>query len=99
MPESPAPHSNSVRTRFRSHMPQMNMVQAINEGLRLEMKRDPRVVVLGEDVGKVGGVFRVTAGLHEEFGDDRVRSRDAARYAGACRSRGHLGSFVGAPFE
>ena len=53
-------------------MPQMNMVQAINEGLRLEMKRDPRVVVLGEDVGKVGGVFRVTAGLHEEFGDDRV---------------------------
>ena len=72
MPESPAPHSNSVRTRFRSHMPQMNMVQAINEGLRLEMKRDPRVVVLGEDVGKVGGVFRVTAGLHEEFGEDRV---------------------------
>ena len=53
-------------------MPQMNMVQAINEGLRLEMKRDPRVVVLGEDVGKVGGVFRVTAGLHEEFGEDRV---------------------------
>jgi pyruvate dehydrogenase E1 component beta subunit len=53
-------------------MPQMNMVQAINEGLRLEMKRDARVVVLGEDVGKVGGVFRVTAGLHEEFGEDRV---------------------------
>ena len=36
------------------------------------MKRDARVVVLGEDVGKVGGVFRVTAGLYEEFGDDRV---------------------------
>src|SRR5262245_25930037 len=50
----------------------MNMVQAINDGLRLEMKRDPRVVVMGEDVGKVGGVFRVTAGLYDEFGDDRV---------------------------
>src|SRR5262245_49242791 len=50
----------------------MNMVQAINDGLRLEMRRDPRVVVMGEDVGKVGGVFRVTAGLYDEFGDDRV---------------------------
>ncbi|MFT3766173.1 MAG: alpha-ketoacid dehydrogenase subunit beta [Minicystis sp.] len=53
-------------------MSQMNMVQAINDALRLEMRRDSRVVVLGEDVGKVGGVFRVTAGLFEEFGDDRV---------------------------
>ncbi len=53
-------------------MTQMNMVQAINEALRFEMKRDDRVVVLGEDVGKVGGVFRVTAGLYDEFGDDRV---------------------------
>ena len=53
-------------------MPTMNMVQAINDGLRAEMRRDPRVVVLGEDVGKVGGVFRVTQGLYDEFGDDRV---------------------------
>ena len=53
-------------------MPTMNMVQAINDGLRGEMRRDPRVVVLGEDVGKVGGVFRVTQGLYDEFGDDRV---------------------------
>jgi 2-oxoisovalerate dehydrogenase E1 component beta subunit len=50
----------------------MNMVQAINDALRLEMRRDDRVVVLGEDVGKVGGVFRVTQGLWDEFGDDRV---------------------------
>ena len=50
----------------------MNMVQAINDGLRIEMRRDDRVVVLGEDVGKVGGVFRVTQGLFDEFGDDRV---------------------------
>ncbi|MCK6591422.1 MAG: alpha-ketoacid dehydrogenase subunit beta [Polyangiaceae bacterium] len=53
-------------------MAQMNMVQAINDALRFEMRRDQRVVVLGEDVGKVGGVFRVTQGLFDEFGDDRV---------------------------
>jgi 2-oxoisovalerate dehydrogenase E1 component beta subunit len=53
-------------------MPQMNMVQAINDALRLEMRRDSRVVLLGEDIGKVGGVFRVTQGLFDEFGDDRV---------------------------
>jgi pyruvate dehydrogenase E1 component beta subunit len=53
-------------------MAQMNMVQAINDGLRYEMRRDPRVVLLGEDIGKVGGVFRVTQGLFDEFGDDRV---------------------------
>jgi 2-oxoisovalerate dehydrogenase E1 component beta subunit len=53
-------------------MAQMNMVQAINDALRFEMQRDDRVVVLGEDVGKVGGVFRVTAGLYDEFGADRV---------------------------
>ncbi|HEY2407560.1 MAG TPA: alpha-ketoacid dehydrogenase subunit beta [Polyangiaceae bacterium] len=53
-------------------MSQMNMVQAINDGLRSAMRRDKRVVILGEDVGKVGGVFRVTAGLFDEFGDARV---------------------------
>jgi 2-oxoisovalerate dehydrogenase E1 component beta subunit len=53
-------------------MTQMNLVQAINDALKLEMKRDSRVVVLGEDVGRVGGVFRVTQGLWDEFGDDRV---------------------------
>jgi pyruvate dehydrogenase E1 component beta subunit len=53
-------------------MPEMNMVQAINDALRFEMQRDDRVVVLGEDVGRVGGVFRVTAGLFDEFGTDRV---------------------------
>ncbi|MCS6898253.1 MAG: alpha-ketoacid dehydrogenase subunit beta [Myxococcales bacterium] len=53
-------------------MEQVNMVKAINGALRLEMARDRRVVILGEDVGKVGGVFRVTDGLHQEFGEDRV---------------------------
>jgi 2-oxoisovalerate dehydrogenase E1 component beta subunit len=53
-------------------MPVYNIIQAVNDALRLEMRRDPRVVVLGEDVGKFGGVFRATSGLYEEFGADRV---------------------------
>jgi pyruvate dehydrogenase E1 component beta subunit len=53
-------------------MPKLNMVEAINLALREEMERDSRVVVLGEDVGKEGGVFRVTDGLQERFGPDRV---------------------------
>ncbi|HZU83202.1 MAG TPA: alpha-ketoacid dehydrogenase subunit beta [Polyangiaceae bacterium] len=51
---------------------QLNLVQAINDALRHEMRRDDRVVILGEDVGRVGGVFRVTHGLWDEFGDARV---------------------------
>ncbi len=53
-------------------MPVMNIIQAVNDALRLEMRRDPSVVVLGEDVGAFGGVFRATAGLQSEFGADRV---------------------------
>ena len=53
-------------------MPEMNLVQAVNDALRTEMRNDPDVVVLGEDVGKVGGVFRVTQGLYDEFGEGRV---------------------------
>src|SRR5438874_1485476 len=53
-------------------MPDWNLIQAVNDALRTEMKRDKSVVVLGEDVGKFGGVFRATAGLYEEFGPDRV---------------------------
>src|SRR3954466_6683525 len=53
-------------------MPAWNIIQAVNDALRLEMRRDPRVVVLGEDVGKFGGVFRATLGLIEEFGENRV---------------------------
>jgi pyruvate dehydrogenase E1 component beta subunit len=50
----------------------MTMVQAINQALALEMERDPRVLVLGEDVGLDGGVFRVTDGLVQKFGEGRV---------------------------
>src|ERR1700730_14379986 len=51
---------------------QWDIIQAVNDALRLEMRRDPNVVVLGEDVGKFGGVFRATLGLIEEFGPERV---------------------------
>ena len=45
---------------------------AINAGLRRAMERDPKVLIMGEDVGKLGGVFRVTDGLGKDFGEDRV---------------------------
>ncbi len=53
-------------------MASMNMVQAINSALALEMERDPSVVALGEDIGLDGGVFRVTDGLQKRFGPGRV---------------------------
>ncbi|WP_044746962.1 alpha-ketoacid dehydrogenase subunit beta [Bacillus alveayuensis] len=53
-------------------MAEITMIQAINEAMRQEMERDRRVIVLGEDVGVNGGVFRATDGLFERFGDERV---------------------------
>jgi len=53
-------------------MAKLNMVQAINAALLEEMANDDRIVVMGEDVGLVGGVFRVTDGLHEKYGAERV---------------------------
>ncbi|OGF52687.1 MAG: 2-oxoisovalerate dehydrogenase [Candidatus Fraserbacteria bacterium RBG_16_55_9] len=53
-------------------MPQLNLVQAINDALKTEMRRDDRVLVMGEDVGVDGGVFRATEGLFGEFGPGRA---------------------------
>ena len=53
-------------------MPTMNLIEAVRQGLREEMARDPRVIVMGEDVGRKGGVFKATEGLYEEFGEERV---------------------------
>ncbi len=50
----------------------LTLVQAVNQALRIEMERDPRVLILGEDVGQDGGVFRVTEGLLDAFGPGRV---------------------------
>ncbi len=52
-------------------MPILNLLQSVNDALRVEMRRDPSVIVFGEDVGYFGGVFRATQGLQEEFGSDR----------------------------
>jgi pyruvate dehydrogenase E1 component beta subunit len=53
-------------------MPDKSMIQAINQAMAEEMGTDERVVVLGEDIGKSGGVFRATQGLYERFGPKRV---------------------------
>jgi 2-oxoisovalerate dehydrogenase E1 component len=83
--ESPdAPPENALTNVYSTEVPraiepdpkaestQMNMVQAIRDALTLEMERDERVMVLGEDVGPKGGVFLVTDGLWARFGEERV---------------------------
>src|SRR5215813_4033782 len=50
----------------------LTLSRALNEGLRKAMENDPKVLIMGEDVGKLGGVFRVTDGLQKDFGEDRV---------------------------
>jgi len=53
-------------------VPTITLAQGLNEALRYCMQRDDRVVVMGEDVGKAGGVFRITDKLQQEFGEQRV---------------------------
>jgi 2-oxoisovalerate dehydrogenase E1 component beta subunit len=53
-------------------MAQMNMIQALNSAMDIMLARDPNVVVMGEDVGFFGGVFRVTDGLQRKYGEHRV---------------------------
>ena len=53
-------------------MATFTLAKALNEGLRAAMDADPKVLIMGEDVGKLGGVFRVTDGLQKDFGEDRV---------------------------
>jgi 2-oxoisovalerate dehydrogenase E1 component beta subunit len=50
----------------------LTLGKALNTGLRRAMERDPKVLIMGEDVGKLGGVFRITDGLQKDFGDERV---------------------------
>jgi len=52
---------------------EMFYAEALNDALRLEMRRDPRVLVIGEDIAEHGGAFQVTAGLLDEFGPERIR--------------------------
>jgi len=64
----PSPPEPSVSGGTRG----VNVRNALNMAIRQEMKRDDRIVVFGEDVGKNGGVFQITRGLQDEFGPDRV---------------------------
>ena len=57
---------------------QINMVEALNEALHEEMERDPTVFVMGEDIGNIGGLFGVTGGLLERFGEERIREMPIA---------------------
>ena len=53
-------------------MTTLTLSKALNEGLRKALENDPKVLIMGEDVGRLGGVFRVTDGLQKDFGEDRV---------------------------
>lgn len=67
-------------------MPKITMIEAIAMAQAWELEHDPSVVVLGEDVGRSGGVFRATVGLQERFGQDRVQDTPLAEnmIAGMC---------------
>ena len=72
-------------------MAELTMVEALRAALRSEMEKDERVMLLGMDIGRLGGVFRVTQGLLERFGPERVvdmppRSEER-RVGKECRSR------------
>ncbi|MGB8005356.1 MAG: alpha-ketoacid dehydrogenase subunit beta [Gaiellaceae bacterium] len=69
-------------------MAELSIVEAINDCFHVELERDPSVLVLGEDVGRAGGVFRATAGLRDRFGADRCFDTPLAE-------AGILGSAVG----
>ena len=73
-------------------MTQLTMAKAINEGLRRAMADDPKVLVMGEDIGKLGGVFRITDGLLDQFGAQRVIDTPLAE-------SGIMGTAVGLAFR
>src|SRR5580693_6258517 len=61
-----------LRRRGGRPMTTLTLSRALHEGLRKAMEADPKVLIMGEDVGKLGGVFRVTDGLQKDFGESRV---------------------------
>src|SRR6187455_175725 len=74
-------------------MAELTYLQAISDGLRLEMRRDPRVFILGEDVGVYGGAFKVSLGFQEEFGPWRVIDAPLSETAivGSCTGAALMG--------
>src|SRR5262249_36293447 len=86
MPNSRQPMPASGRSSAEVPMPEVTLVEAINLALARAMEGDPTFVVLGEDVGVNGGVFRATVGLQQRFGSDRVIDTPLAELAisGMC---------------
>ena len=68
-------------------MAELTLVEAINDAFHVELERDDDVMVMGEDVGRAGGVFRATAGLRDRFGPDRCVDTPLAE-AGILGTRG-----------
>ena len=60
--------ANQIKEKYNS----LTLIQGVNEGLKTMLKEDKNVLLLGEDIGVNGGVFRVTDGLQKEFGENRV---------------------------
>jgi 2-oxoisovalerate dehydrogenase E1 component len=83
-----APHAPATEPADRSG-PERTMAEALNEALHAEMTRDARVFLMGEDVSLIGGIFGVTRGLRDRFGEDRVRDTPISE-------AGFLGAGVGA---
>ncbi|MCU1446036.1 MAG: alpha-ketoacid dehydrogenase subunit beta [Cryobacterium sp.] len=69
MPDTTTPPPETAPAPSTATLP---MAKALNKGLRQAMLNDPKVLMMGEDIGPLGGVFRVTEGLHAEFGEKRV---------------------------
>jgi len=69
--DPPACRSVPTSTSCEARLAERSIVEAINDCLHVELERDPSVMVMGEDVGRAGGVFRATAGLRDRFGPDR----------------------------
>src|SRR5438067_2258342 len=69
-------------------MPERNLVQAVRDALYEEMERDDRVCILGEDVGRKGGVFKATEGLQQRFGEQRVLDTPLAESSIAAVAQG-----------
>ena len=62
-------------------MPEITFLEAINQALQQEMRRDERVFILGQDIGVLGGAFKATEGLFDEFGRERVIDTPMCEYA------------------
>src|SRR2546430_15885252 len=100
MPTSILPRRSArISTSCEGHLAERSIVEAINDCLHVELERDSSVMVLGEDVGRSGGVFRATAGLRDRFGPDRCFDTHLAEAATLCAAGGPSTAGGGATCE